>query len=139
MSNRIKKDRRIATQTQEPLEYSFMAVRQGPLPPPAEMEKFEALYPGVTKLVFDNFIRQSNHRMTLETTVIEGDNKRANIGQIVSAALAFLGIITGSILTYLGKDVVALSLIFTSIGTLLTAFYGGAILRKFEREKKDRR
>jgi hypothetical protein len=46
--------------------------------------------------------------------------------------------VTGSILTYLGKDAVGLSLIFGSIGTLLTAFYGGAILRKIERVQKDK-
>ena len=77
MSNRIKKDRRIAVTTQESAEYSFMAVRQSPLPPPAELEKFEVLYPGATKLVFDNFISQSNHRMELEKMTISGDNKQA--------------------------------------------------------------
>jgi uncharacterized membrane protein len=113
-------------------------IRQGPLPPPAELEKYEALFPGATKLLFDNFVRQSNHRMKLEKTVIGNDAKRAGRGQIISAVLAFLCIVSGSILTYLGKDAVGLSLIFGSIGTLLTAFYGGAILRKIERVQKDK-
>ncbi|MDR2729442.1 MAG: DUF2335 domain-containing protein [Treponema sp.] len=138
MSNRIKKDSQIAATTQEPAEYSFMAVRQSPLPPPAELEKFEVLYPGATKLVFDNFISQSNHRMELEKMTISGDNKRADRGQIISAILSVLCIAIGGFLTYLGKDIVGLSLIFGSIGTLLTAFYGGAIIRKIERTKKDK-
>jgi uncharacterized membrane protein len=138
MSNRIKKDRRIAATTQETAEYGFMAVRQSPLPPPTELEKFEVLYPGAAKLVFDNFISQSNHRMELEKMTISGDNKRADRGQIISAILSVLCIATGGFLTYLDKNVAGLSMIFGSLGTLLTAFYGGAILRKIERTQKDK-
>jgi uncharacterized membrane protein len=134
MSTRNKKERRISnTETQE---FGMVAFRQGPLPPPAELEKYENMFPGATKLLFDNFIRQSDHRMELEKAVIKNDAKRAGRGQIISAVLAFLCIVSGSILTYFGKDTVGLSLIFGSIGTLLTAFYGGAILRKIERVQK---
>ncbi|MCL2758800.1 MAG: DUF2335 domain-containing protein [Treponema sp.] len=109
------------------------------LPPPDELERYEKIHPGIAKIIMDSYISQVNHRMTLEKTIIEGDNKRANKGQIISAAIAFLCIIAGSVLTYLGKSVVGLSLIVGSIGTLLTAFYGGAILRKIERVNKEKR
>ena len=93
----------------------------------------------MTKLVFDNFISQSNHRMELEKTTISGDNKRADRGQIISAILAFLCLAVGGFLTYLDKNVAGLSMIFGSLATLLTAFYGGAILRKIERTQKDKK
>jgi uncharacterized membrane protein len=109
------------------------------LPPPDELERYEAMHLGTTKVILDSYIGQINHRMELEKIVVTEDNKRANIGQIISGILAFLSIISGSILSFLGKDAIGLSLIIGSVGTLLTAFYGGAILRKFEREKKDRR
>jgi uncharacterized membrane protein len=114
------------------------AIRQSPLPPPAEVEKYEILYSGATKLLFDNFLQQSNHRMELEKTTVQNDNKRANRGQIISAIMAFYCITTGGVLTFLGHNVVGLSLIIGSIGTLLTAFYGGAILRKIERIEKNK-
>jgi uncharacterized membrane protein len=111
--------------------------RVGPLPPPAELKEYEALMPGVTKILFDNYIKQSNHRMDLEKTVITGDNKRADKGQTISGILAALGIVVGGVLSFMGKDVAGLSLIIGSLGTLLTAFYGGAIIRKNERVEKE--
>ena len=137
MSNRSKKTHKDLT-TQEIPNLGIMAMRSSPLPPPAEVERYESLYSGVTKLLFDNFIKQSEHRMKIETIVIESDIKKSKWGQWISGALALICIASGSILTYLGKDVVGLSLIFGSIGTLLTAFYGGAILRYIERVKKDK-
>lgn len=146
MSNRIKKDRRIATTTQThdettqmSAEYSLMAFRQSPLPPPEELEKFEKLCPGVTKLVFDNFINQSNHRMELEKSTILGDNKRANRGQLISAVLVFLCVVIGGFLIYFDKNIEGIAMILVSLGTLLTAFYGGAILRKNERVQKGKK
>jgi drug/metabolite transporter (DMT)-like permease len=115
-----------------------MAMRQSQFPPPAEVERYELLYPGATKLLFDNFAEQSKHRMGLEKTAIEGDNRRANRGQIISGVLAFVCILTGGFLTYLEKNVAGLSMIFGSLATLITAFYGGAIIRKIERVQKNR-
>jgi hypothetical protein len=43
----------------------------------------------------------------------------------------------GGVLTYFDKNVAGLSLIFGSLGTLLTAFYGGALIRRKERKEKD--
>jgi uncharacterized membrane protein len=145
MSKRIKKDRRIAAvqisdeTTQASAEYSFMALRQSPLPPSAELEKFETLYPGVTKLVFDNFINQSNHRMELEKSTILADNKRANRGQVISAVLVFLCVLIGGFLIFFNKNIEGIVMVLTSLGVLITAFYGGAILRINERIRKEKR
>jgi uncharacterized membrane protein len=116
---------------------SAARIRSGPLPPPAELKEYESLMPGATKILFDNYIEQSKHRMELEKTVINGDNKRASKGQVISGILVALGIIVGGVLSFLDKDVAGLSLIIGSLGTLLTAFYGGAIIRKNERLKKN--
>ena len=87
--------------------------------------------------MIDTYTTQVNHRIKLETTVIEGENKRTNKGQIISAVIALLSIGIGGALTYFDKNVGGLALIFGSLGTLLTAFYGGAIIRKIERVQKD--
>lgn len=137
MGSRSKKDRRLTQMPNGDLVASqYTEYRADILPPADELVKYEAMYPGITKVLIDSYIAQTEHRMALEKTVIGEDNKRATKGQYISAALSFLCIGAGSILTYLGKDAVGLALIFGSIGTLLTAFYGGAILRKIERTKK---
>ena len=139
METRSKKDRRLAQMPSGDLvAYQHTESRTDILPPPDELEKYEAMHPGTTQIILDTYVSQVNHRMTLEKSVIDADNKRANRGQVFSGILGLLCIASGSILTYLGKDTVGLSLIFGSIGTLLTAFYGGAILRHIERSKKEK-
>ena len=140
MGTRSKKDRRIAqTPSGNLVAYQHDESRIDILPPPDELERFEKMYPGTTKIILDTYVDQVNHRMEIETKVILGDDKRATRGQLISGVLGLLCIASGSILAYLGKDIVGLSLIFGSIGTLLTAFYGGAILRQIERVKKSKR
>ncbi|MCL2805139.1 MAG: DUF2335 domain-containing protein [Treponema sp.] len=139
MGTRTKKDKRVAKlPTGEIVGYDYIEYRVDILPPPDELERYEKMNSGTAKAIMDSYIAQVNHRMSLEAAVIQADNRRANRGQIISAFLAFLCIISGGILTYLGKDAVGLSLIIGSIGTLLTAFYGGAIIRKIERIKKEK-
>jgi len=117
---------------------AFQHSRTGILPPPHEMERYETPCLGITKTLLDTYTAQVNHRIKLETTVIEEDNKRANKGQIISAVIALLCIGIGGFLTYFDKNVGGLSLIFGSLGTLLTAFYGGAVIRKIERLQKEK-
>jgi uncharacterized membrane protein len=140
MGARSKKDRRLTqTPSGDLVAYQRTEFRADILPPPDELERYEVMHPGTAKTILDTYVAQVEHRMKLETSVIEGDNRRANRGQIISAVIAFISITAGGILTFLDKNVAGLSLIFGSIGTLLTAFYGGAILRKIERTQKDRK
>ena len=137
MGTRAKRDKRITRMPSgELVDAQYLEYRAEILPPPDELERYEKMHSGTAKIILDSYVAQTNHRMHLEKTVIEGDNKRANRGQLISALLAVLCIGSGGVLTYLGKDAVGLSLIFGSIGTLLVAFYGGAIIRKKERENK---
>lgn len=140
MSNRIKKDRRI-TNTQElgPVskDIGFLAAfRKGPLPPPAEMEKFEILYPGATKLLFDNFVNQTNHRMELEKTVISGDNERANKAQRNSFIIIMSILALSAVLFFMGKDGFAIASVFTAISQIIIAFISSTLSRKKERDNK---
>jgi uncharacterized membrane protein len=108
----------------------------GPLPPLAEMEKYEQLSPGATKMLFELFKEQSGHRMELEKTVIKGDNRRANIAQWLSFALGMTALIGGVLLILRGKDGFGFASIIGALTTLIGAFLGGAILRKIERQNK---
>ncbi len=111
MGTRSKKNRRLVkTPSGDLLAQQYYESRTDILPPPDELERYETMYQGTTKIILDTYVAQVKHRMALESTVIEADNKRANRGQIISGLLALLSIASGSFLTYFGKDAVGLSL-----------------------------
>jgi len=140
MSNRNKKNSRITKPEQnqpEVSEFGIMAAfRKGPFPPPEEMQKYEALYSGATKLLFDNFITQTNHRIELEKTVIQGDNKRADRAQRNSFIIAMTILLLAAALFFMGKDGYAVAAVFTAIAPIIIAFISSSISRKKERENK---
>ena len=139
MPNR-KKDRRIAElrQTQSEMqEFGITAaIRKGPLPPPEEMQKYENLYPGATKLLFDNLIKQTNHRIELEKITIQGDNKRADKAQWISFIIVMMILSLATVLFYIGKDGYAVAAVFTAIAPIIIAFISSSISRKKERDNK---
>jgi uncharacterized membrane protein len=114
------------------------AFRQGPLPPPAELEKYERLYPGATKLLFNNFMAQSNHRMELETFTLQRDAKRADRGQMIAAILCIMVLAPSIVLLFLGKPLIGLAAIIGSLATLSGIFFGGLFSRRKERENKEK-
>jgi hypothetical protein len=89
-------------------------------------------------MLLDLFREQSSHRMELEKTVIKGDSQRANIAQWLSFILGMTALVGGVILILKGKDGFGFASIIGALTTLLGAFLGGAILRKLERQKKDK-
>jgi len=140
MGTRSKKDGRlIKTPSGDLVAQQHFESRVEILPPPDELERYEAMHPGTAKIILDSYTAQVNHRMALEDAVIKGDNKRANRGQIISAVLVFVCVLIGGFLIYIDKKVEGLATIIISLGTLLTAFYSGAILRKIERVQKGKR
>ncbi|WP_461257283.1 DUF2335 domain-containing protein [Treponema sp. R80B11-R83G3] len=112
------------------------AFRKGPLPPPEEMQKYENIYPGATKLLFDNFVAQTNHRIELEKTVILGDNKRADKAQRNSFIIAMSILVLATILFFLGRNGYATGAVIAAIAPIIIAFITGSISRKKERETK---
>jgi len=122
-----------------PPEFSiYAAYRQSPFPPPAELEKYENLCPGVTKQFFDNFVKQTNHRLELEKTIIEGDNKRANTAQHYSFVITISFIIMAAVLFIFGKDIPAIGVGITAMVPIIVSFINSSIKRKDERSAKRR-
>jgi uncharacterized membrane protein len=142
MPNRSKKNRRLTQLggTADPVsaeQYNLMAsFRSGPFPPPAEMEKYETLMPGATKILFNNFINQSNHRRELEKETIRGDNRRADRGQFFSFTLGMSCLAIGAALFILNKDALGIAAVITAIAPIASAFLGSSMARKRDRENK---
>jgi len=142
MSTRSKKNRRALTKQEEafpvvPPEFNFYAAfRKSPFPPPAELEKYELLYPGVTKQLFDNYVKQTDHRIELEKMVVEGDNKRANTGQHYSFVITLSFMIMAIVLFMFGKDLAAIGSGIIAMVPIVTSFINSSVKRKEEREAK---
>jgi uncharacterized membrane protein len=132
-------NRKIAKQEENPpaiLEYGAVSFRKSPLPPPGDLEKYEKLFPGATKSLFENFLKQSEHRMELEKAVLQKDNKRADRGQVFAFIISMTVIISGIGLILFDKPIVGLSAVIGALATLSGSFFGGLFSRRKEREKK---
>jgi uncharacterized MAPEG superfamily protein len=100
------------------------------------MQKHKSLYPRATKLLFENFITQTNHRIELEKTVIKGDNKRADKAQRNSFIIYMSILALAGFLFLVGKDGYAIAAIISVIAPIIIAFITSLISRKKERETK---
>ena len=60
----------------------------GPLPSPEILKAYDLVLPGLAERIVTQAENQSQHRMALEKTIIEGDSKRADRGQILGFILA---------------------------------------------------
>ncbi len=56
-------------------------MRASILPPPDEQECYETLCPGITRTLMDTYEKQVNHRISIETTVVDSGIKNSERGQ----------------------------------------------------------
>jgi uncharacterized membrane protein len=115
---------------------NFAGIRIGPLPPPTEMQEYERLYTGSAQMIFELWREQSKHRMGLEKTIINGNNKRANTAQIFSFFIVLIALVGGFTLIFLGKDVVGLASIITAITALVAVFLWGQGIKRDKKKEE---
>jgi uncharacterized membrane protein len=116
------------------IEASF----SGPLPDPATLKAYDMVLPGLAERIVNRWETQSDHRISLEKTVIAGDNKRANWG-LTSATIISLAVISVSgILAMHGHETVAAILAGVGIAALAGVFVYGTNSRKRERIEKSK-
>lgn len=77
---------------------------EGPIPPPDLLRQYNEIIPDGANRIVRMAENQSGHRIELETTVIKGDNKRANWGLITGFTIGVLIIVLSFILIREGHD-----------------------------------
>jgi uncharacterized membrane protein len=107
-----------------------------PFPPAAEMERYESIYPGFAKIMMERYVKQSDHRMELESKVVDSGIKNAARGQVFAFILAMTTIIIGAFLIYLNKDILGIVAILGALATLVGIFIYGNKSKKDERIRK---
>ncbi|MDO8743135.1 MAG: DUF2335 domain-containing protein [Candidatus Azambacteria bacterium] len=94
----------------------------GPVPRPDDIEKYEAIYPGAAKIIFDEWDSQVKHRHHIEKSVIKTDNIKSILG-VVFGFLAVIVAIGGGVYTALnGLQLFGGGLSFVGLAMLATAF-----------------
>lgn len=92
--------------------------------------------PGLAERIVSRWETQSDHRMSLEKSVIGGDNRRANWG-LVSATVISLAVLSVSgLLAMHNHETVAAVLAGADIAALAGVFVYGTNTRKQERVEK---
>jgi len=82
--------------------------------------------------------KQSDHRRTLEKKVVDGNERRTNIGQWMAFVIALFGIAAGIYLTMNNKPTEGLVAILGPLAAIVGIFFYGKISQKKQLAAKDR-
>ena len=141
MGTGIKKDRRAAGVAERgvtggPVQRATFMAREGILPPPDELERYENLTPGITDRLLVTYEKQVDHRQGLEKSVITNDIIRSYLGQAVAAVICIYTISKGFKLIELDKDITGIATVLVPLGTLIGVFITSYRSRQKERNRK---
>ncbi len=100
------------------------------------LKQYNDAFDGCAERIVAMAERQSDHRQSLETTVIRGNTRNETLGLIAASFLGITAIICGYLLVDHGKDAQGFSLILGTIGTLAGIFIWGRHRQEKERKQK---
>jgi uncharacterized membrane protein len=127
-------DQRTAQITQQA---AFTSVtRSGPLPTPDELERYEAIVPGMAERLVAKFEQQADHRMSLESDVIHADIRRGNWGLIAAFIFGLIVLVASVVLILNGHEGAGTTGIIVEFLTFGGAFLYGSETRRRERNRK---
>ncbi|MFA4975313.1 MAG: DUF2335 domain-containing protein [Candidatus Paceibacterota bacterium] len=94
----------------------------GPVPPPEIMERYEKIYPGSAKIIFEEWDGQVKHRQSIEKSVIKTDNTKSLLGVIFGFIIVMAVIIAGVYTALRGFPIFGGGLSLAGLAMLATAF-----------------
>jgi uncharacterized membrane protein len=94
----------------------------GPLPPPAVLQAYDDMSPGLADRIVAMAEREQEHRHNLEDRAFNEDSKLGKRGQILAFIIAFAGLVAAVILGLTGQPVVAGIIASLDLVTLVTVF-----------------
>ena len=111
----------------------------GPLPPPEILARYDVVVPGSAERIINLFVQQANHRMSLETVVIQGDSRRADWGVVAGFALTVMILAISLYLITRGYVWPGISFASLDLVGLIGVFIYGTNSRRRERQNKAER
>ncbi|PAW74299.1 MAG: hypothetical protein B9S26_01425 [Opitutia bacterium Tous-C4FEB] len=109
---------------------------QGPLPPAAELERYNHVVPGGAERLFAMVEKQAEHRMQLENHVAREQVKQSGRGQIFALVIGVTGILSAATIGTMGHTAVAIAITTGSLGTLAVTFLVGKRQERTSRQAK---
>lgn len=109
---------------------------QGPLPPPSILEGYERIVPGSAERIISLLEKQTAHRQSLETKIVNGGKTRSDWGLVCGAVITLVVIFVSAYLILKGHDWAGSTLVTIDLGSILTAFIYGTNKNQQERIEK---
>jgi len=132
--NNVPKEQR------EDLVRSFISItkyRSSPFPPVEELQEYEKLYQGCTKIIFDSFAAQSAHRINMEATVIPAQQKQSDRGQVFAFIIAILFLAVAGTCIIMGHDAAGGVIGTFDVVAMVTVFITGKVSQRSNLKEKD--
>ena len=103
----------------------------GPLPQPEALERYNQILPGAAERILSMAETQHEHRLTIETNVIDSGVAAQKLGTILGFVIVMTVVIGGMFLIFEGKSTAGLAAVISS----LTALVGVFVYSKREQQK----
>lgn len=100
-------------------------MHSGPLPSASELARYNDLIPNGAERIMVMAEKQLDHRVQIETTVINSEQKQATRGQIFGFLLVGALIVAGTVLGLHGQSIPAAAVFTTTILSVAGAFVLG--------------
>ena len=104
------------------IKYEKSEMFAGPVPHPEIIERYEKIYPGAAKIIFEKWDSQVKHRHNLEKSVVWADNLKSILG-VIFGFIAVMAAIGGGVYIALnGQQLFGGGLSLFGLAMLATAF-----------------
>jgi uncharacterized membrane protein len=110
----------------------------GPLPQPADLEKYNAIVPGAAERILTMAEHQAVHRQELEKKVVYSGSRDSLLGLIFGFVIAIGTVGSGVYYVLNGHDVSGTIVSGTGLCGLVGVFVYGSRQRRIEREAKQK-
>ncbi|KGF06839.1 hypothetical protein HMPREF1634_07440 [Tissierellia bacterium S7-1-4] len=94
----------------------------GPLPHPEIIRQYDEICPGTAEKIVDSFVKQTNHRIDMETRVIKSSVFRANVGLFMAFIISLICLYIAYKLFNDDKSLYGLGLVILNLATLISVF-----------------
>ena len=97
----------------------------GPLPPPELLTKFNEVIPNGAERIMVMAEKQNNHRIAIETTVVNNQQRQSTVGQYFALLITITALALAGWLIYLGHDGAGGTIGVAAVTSVAVAFITG--------------
>ena len=108
----------------------------GPLPHPEVLRQYDEIVPGLATRIVAQAERQTDHRISLETKVIDSDTRRSRHGLVCGFIVSLTCVVGGIITVLMGHDWAGTTIATAAVVALASVFVYGTATRRSERTEK---